>query len=368
MRRLRVLLLSTDLERGGLPLRLVRLARLLPSVNVEPVVGCLTRRGPLSDVLEAGGIETFSCDAAGRFDPRCLAAFAGHVRRIQPDLIHASLFHANLAARLVGRADRPRPVLTSTVTIEIERRWHRVVESMTASLSDLHVANSDAVMRHLRDELCFPADRLMVVPNAVDFDAIESAPRRSRGEIGVTESERLVVWAGRLDPVKNLDAFVDVLDQVSQFRHVRGLVLGDGPDRSRIESLAARRGLSGLLRFAGWSQDVIGWLKAADVLLFPSWTEGSPNVVLEALAAGCPVVTSDAAACVELLSRAGAGVACHPSDITGMIRAVDAVLADPEGARRRAAQGASRLRETHRPEVVAGRWRGVYDRLVGDRG
>lgn len=365
MQRLRVLLLSTDLERGGLPLRLVRLARLLPTVDVEPVVGCLTRRGPLNDVLESAGIETFACGAAGRFDLRSLATLARHIRRVNPDLVHASLFHANLAARLTSCIDRSRPVITSTVTIEIERRWHRVLEFLTAPMSDLHVANSFAVAAHLRDELSFPADRLEVVLNSVDFDAIERVTPASKESLGLDDMAGLVVWAGRMDPVKNLDAIVDVIGRVSSMRHVNAVLVGDGPERGRIEAMIAARGIGDRIRAIGWRDDVVAILKAADVLLFPSWTEGSPNVVLEAMAAGCPVITSDGAACRELIERAGCGLACHPSDTTGMTAAVEAVLGDIVGARAMAAGAIHRLRRAHEPSVVVGRWRGVYDRVVG---
>ena len=99
---IRVMLLSTDLERGGLPLRIARMAPLLRNVGIEPVVGCLASRGPLAEQLEQQGIETFACGGRGRFDAACLGKLVRLLRHYSPDVLHAALFHANLAARLEG--------------------------------------------------------------------------------------------------------------------------------------------------------------------------------------------------------------------------------------------------------------------------
>ena len=113
----RVLYLSTDLQRGGLPLRLCRLVLRLRDLGVTPIVGCLTTPGPLSDELSAAGIEVFACGGRGGLDVSCLWRFAGFVRRFDPDLNHAYLFNTKLDARHLCPCERPRPIITSTVKI-----------------------------------------------------------------------------------------------------------------------------------------------------------------------------------------------------------------------------------------------------------
>lgn len=364
MHRIRVLLLATDLQRGGLPLRLVRLARRFHEVAVEPVVGCLAARGPLNDLLDSDGIATFACGATGRFDIRCLGRLASEIRRFNPDLIHASLFHANLAARLVGRLDRTRPVITSTVTIEMERRWHRAIESLSCSLSDLHIANSQAVADHLRLDLGFPSQQIVVVPNAVDFDAMDRVAPVPKSSLGVPENAALIVWAGRMDPVKNLEVWIDVVTTLATEAPVHGLLLGDGPERPRIRALIENRRASQCITLAGWREDVAGVLKSADLFLFPSRTEGSPNALLEALCCGCPVVTGDAPACAELIRAAGTGRLCHHDDTQTFIEHARHLLADRETARREAQAAARTLRARHNFTAVLAAWRAVYDRFL----
>lgn len=336
------MLLSTDLQRGGYPLRLARLARALPAHGVTPIVGCLAPRGPLNDELEAAGIETFAADARGAADVRCLARLARIVRHINPDILHAGLFHANLAARLVGRLDHARPIITSTATIEIERHWHRWLEAMTGGLSHRHLANSDSVAAHVVNDLGFDPARVVMIPNGLDLAAIDRAGRADRAELGLPTDQPLIAWAGRMDPIKELMTFVETIAMLRAVVPVHAVLIGDGPERPRIAARVAELGLAGAVHFAGWRQDVVEWLKTADALLFPSRTEGCPNVVLEAMVAGCPVVASDIAPCRDLITPGVSGLLCPVGNPTAFAQGLNRLLADAELRQRISATASNR--------------------------
>ncbi|HVP10563.1 MAG TPA: glycosyltransferase [Phycisphaerae bacterium] len=364
---MRVLMLATDLERGGLPMRLARLATALHDTCVEPVVGCLAAKGPVSFELEAAGIETFSCDARGRYDISCLWSLARQVRRLDPDLIQSFLCHANVAARLVGRLDRYRPVVTGTVTIELERRTHRFLESLTCGLSDRHVANSRAVADHLRVDLGFPSERLVVIPNGISLEEFDGQPAIDRRAMGLAADVPLIVWAGRMDPVKNLETVVEVIARALGHMPLQAVLLGDGPERPRIESLIRKKGLSSAIRMALWSDRVLGWLKAADLLLFPSLTEGSPNVVLEAMACGCAVVASDVPACRELIDSGVHGWLCRSDDLEGLVAAVLLASSDTAARRRCADAARRRVEEGHAMQAIVHQWEMLFEQVVQGR-
>jgi glycosyltransferase involved in cell wall biosynthesis len=362
---LRVMMLATDLQRGGLPLRLTRLANRLRAVEVEPIVGCLAPPGPLSSWLEAAGIETFACGARGPRDLGCLGRLAEHIRRIRPDVIHSSLFHANLATRLVGRLDRPRPIITSTVTIEIERPWHRWGEALTAGWSDWHVANSEAVAEHVRTDLGFPRQRVVVISNGVDVEELDRAPPIDRGAFGLTDGVPLVAWAGRMDPVKGLKTFVDVIGQVRRSMPVQAVLLGDGPERPRVARWIREAGLDGVIRMALWSEDVPAWLKTADALLFPSRTEGSPNVLLEAMVCGCPVVASALPATRELIDDGVDGLLRGAGRVAEFSEALVRVLADQELRTSIIRKARERVVRRHAMGRVVAEWGDLYMRSIG---
>lgn len=360
---LRVLMLSTDLQRGGYPMRLARLAGGLRDAGVQPIVGCLAPPGPLSAVLDRSGIETFACHASGPRDWRCLSRLADHIRRFDPDIINSGLFHANVAARLVGRLDRARPLITSTVTIEIERRWHLWLEAITGAVSDLHLVNSNAVKEHVCDYLGFSRSRVVVIPNGIDFDAVDAASRAERSEFDIPQDVPLIVWAGRLDPIKDLDCLIGVVAGLRKSNAVQAVLFGEGPERARLARSIGRAGLEGVVRLAGWRDDIASWLKTADVLLFPSRTEGSPNTVIEAMACGCPVVASDIPACRDLIDDGVHGWLCPPGDRRAFTEAVRRVLDDRQERLRRVMPARQRVRENHRIQDVVADMKRIYQRV-----
>lgn len=363
----RVLLLVTDLQPGGTPLRIVRTARALPGFGVEPVVGCLAPRGPLSAVLEGAGIETFSCDAGHRGDVGAVFRLARHIRRTDPDLIHATLFHSNLAARLVGRLDRPRPIITASATIEVERPLHRLGETLTRAWSDWHLANSNSVARHLRDDLGFPPERLVVMPNAVDVERIAAAAPVRRDAVGLPPDRPVVLWAGRMDPVKRLDALIDALDRIREVVPFALVLAGDGPERSRVEALVAGRAWARDARFLGWVPELAGWLKAADLVVAGSLTEGMPNVVLEAMAAGRCVVAADIPACREVITSGQTGILVDADRADRWHDPIRRVLGAPAERRRLGAAASRFVRERFALAPAVAELSAFYSRVLAER-
>lgn len=333
---MRVLLLITDLQAGGTPLRVVRWARWLSQAGIEVCVGCLGPRGPLSGRLDELGIRNFACGARSRFDAGALRRLAEVLRRFDPDVLHAFLFHANIAARLVGRLDRRRAIVTSTATVEIERRWHRLVEGLTCGLSDAHVVNAASVARHVIDDLGFATRQVVTLPSGIDMEEIDATPAVDRRAMGIPEGVPLVAWAGRMDPIKRLDIWVRVFDAVRKRSEVCGVLIGDGAKRDEVERDLAVRGLNfsadsgsvGRVRLVGWQERPVSWLKASDVFLLTSDTEGVSNAVQEAMAAGCCVVTSAVGGQVDLVEHERDGLLCGAGDEEQFTGAVMRVCTD----------------------------------------
>jgi len=295
---LRIALLVTDLQRGGTPLRLARLARGLKRAGVDVTVGCLAPRGPVSAVLEADGIPTFACEARSARDLLALRRLAAHLRRLRPDLVHATLTHANVAARLAGDWLRI-PVVTSTATIEVERRWHRVAERCTAGLDRGHIVNSRVLAAHVEQAFGIARRRIFVVPPLVGPVPARLDRGDARRRFGLAEGDFVLVWAGRLDPVKRLDIAVRCVERLGDVRcHL--LLAGDGPARPQLETLIGDSPAASRVHLLGWQAELGPAFSAADVFLFPSLTEGMPNAVLEAMACSLPVVGSDIPALREL--------------------------------------------------------------------
>lgn len=295
---MRVALLVTDLERGGTPLRLARLARGLVQAGVEVHVGCLAQPGPVAAELESDAIPTFACGARSARDLGALFRLAVQLGRIRPDLVHATLTHANVAARLVGDWLRI-PVVTSTATIEVERRWHLLVERCTAGLDRGQIVNSRTLADHVATKFGVPRRCIYVVPPTIDAVPERMERDQARERFGLPADALVVLWAGRFDPVKRLEIAIRCAELLAEQRcHL--VLAGDGPARDRIESLARQSAARQRIHLLGWQHDLGPAFSAADAFLFPSLTEGMPNAVLQAMAFGLPVIGSRIPALREL--------------------------------------------------------------------
>lgn len=371
---MRVVLLVTDLELGGSPLRLARLSVGLRAAGVDVHVGCLARAGPVSTRLADQGIATFACDAAGRHDLGAIRRLVGHLRRIEPDLIHATLTHANVAARLAGEWCGI-PVIGSTATIEVERRWHRWAERATAWMDAAHLVGSHAVANHVTRTFRIAPERVVVIPPSVSApERTDRASARLRWKI---PSDAFVWgWTGRMDPVKRVDWIIAAMGCLPG-SHL--LLAGDGPERPRLEALAqANAAITPRVHFIGWQTDVGAVLSAADAFVFPSRTEGMPNALLEAMAYGLPCLASDVAVHRELAGADGdepLRIRLVPLDrvppsgaVTRLAAAMEKLQSHPGDAQRVAQAAAAWARAQAPPEASIRAVKETYHRVLSDRG
>jgi teichuronic acid biosynthesis glycosyltransferase TuaC len=200
------------------------------------------------------------------------------------------------------------------------------------------LTRADAVVtvsRHLREkvvELGVEAEKTHVVERGVDTSLFRPGDRQeARRRLGIAPDGRVVVWVGRMHPVKGLDVLLDACELLRSEQAVLPFSLhlvGDGPLRQSLETSVAARGLSGIVRFAGAKTpaQLPEWYRAADVTVLPSRSEGIPNVLRESLACGTPFVASDVGGVPELAASGPANRLVPAGDPAALAGAMSASL------------------------------------------
>ncbi|NOT02150.1 MAG: glycosyltransferase [Phycisphaerales bacterium] len=362
----RITYVITDLDVGGVPLHLARLAHAIREFGFLPRVVSLAPIGAIGERLVAAGISIESCYARGPSDVGVIARLSRLLCRHRPSLVHAFLFHANLAACLAAplAGISSRRVICEIQTVEIERPWHLTVGGMTHRMCACVVGNSPSVVEHLRQRAHMAASRLCCISGGVDVAAIQSAQPLPRAELGVDDDCAIVLWVGRLDPVKGLDELLAAFRIVDTGRRTMLLLVGDGPYRPRVESMIREYGLGNRVRLLGRRSDVAEVMKTADVFAFPSRTEGMPNALLEAMAAGLAAVATDVAGCRDVVVDGETGLLVPGGDVGALTAAMRRLLVD-DGLRRalgaRAARHAGAQYSFHR---CVTRYAALYDRVL----
>ena len=363
----RILYVITDLEVGGVPLHLLRLAGGLRREGHQVAVVSLASPGPVSSQLESAGVEVRSCAAAGPGDWRIFERLVSFVHDFAPDLMHSFLFHANFASRLacVLSGFPTSRLICEIQTAEIERRWHLVVDRFTHRLCRLTVGNSSSVVRHLHERAHLPLDRLRLVPGGIDVDRIRSAEPLERASLGVSSDEALLLWVGRMDPVKGLDALLAAVDVLCRSVPLKLLLVGDGVCRRPLEAEAARRALGRQVSFLGRRGDVPRLLRTADLFVFPSRTEGLPNALLEAMAASVPVVTTDAPGCHNLVTDGVTGRLVPVDDPAALAWAMRRALQDQRRSREMSVNACHLVTRVYTLQRCRQRYLALYDSVMG---
>ncbi|WP_175412827.1 glycosyltransferase [Streptomyces sp. TRM64462] len=291
-----VLHIITGLGVGGAEQQLRLLLRHLP---VRSSVVTLTNPGAVADALRADGVPVTHLGMRGNRDLAALPRLARLIRRGRYDVVHTHLYRACVYGRIAARLAGVRHVVATEHSLgaaQIEGRplkpGARALYLATERLGTATVAVSDTVARRLTAWGVRPS-RLHVVPNGIDasgFAHDERARDAARRRLGLAPDIFVAGGVGRLAPGKRFDTLIRALAELRGDEDVRLLLVGDGPERPRLEWLARACGVADRVVWAGEvTGDLPALLAAMDGFVSPSADEAFGLAVVEALAAGLPV-------------------------------------------------------------------------------
>lgn len=290
------------------------------------------------------------------------------LRAFEPDALVVGTFRKLFLAALGGRIARvPRVVARIGLSSDTPRNakyrfvFRRWVDWIVVNDRELRATYREA----LPD---FPDRRLVAVYKGVE------APERVRGsgalrrELGIPEEAPVIGALARLVGQKRLDRLIRVTARLPE--DVRCVVAGEGPERGRLEALARAEGVSGRVYMPGFRDDVGDVLDALDVLVLTSERESLPNAMLEALAAGVPVVSTPVSGAAEALEPLADGRRpgfVVDAEVDAIVRAVAVLLDRPEERGRMADAARERARSRFAPGPMLDRWEGVLEGSGPDR-
>lgn len=289
---MRVLHVIRNLNDGGMERVVADLvAAMGRRQEIEPHVLSLEPGGRFADILR-GHAEIHVAQRGTKLSLLRPARLAADIARIAPDIVHAhsgTWFKTARAARMAGTQ--------CVVYTEHGRQFpdpllNRVLDGAAAQLTDSVVVVSTALREHMIRRLRVPETKTRVIVNGIDVEAVRAEGSMSDA---TTREAHVVTFVavGRLEAVKGLSLLVDVVQQwPASAPECRVLIAGEGSQRDELKRRVEMAGLSDRIRFLGWVQDPVRLIKAADVYLLPSYSEGTSISLLEAMASGLPPVAS----------------------------------------------------------------------------
>src|SRR6185436_19508642 len=311
------------------------------------VVCCLDAEGEWAADLQARGIEVRALRRKPGFRPEVGRAIARFAAERDIDVLHCHQYSPFVYGRIAAMWNRRlRIVYTEHGRLsDAPPSWKRRLVNPLLSRFDGSII---AVSHELRDymiESRFPRERVRVIHNGIE-PALAASPldrRKARLLLGLDERAFVVTTVARLDPVKDLVTLLDAFAIVRKRAPGAQLVIvGDGPERQRLEARASHDDLAGSVRITGYRSDVRALLPAADVYASSSISEGVSITILEAMATGIPVVATAVGGTPEILSDGTGGILVPSRDPARMAAAI--VLLAEDHRRRGALAAAARRR------------------------
>lgn len=317
-RRRRIGLVVGQLSYGGAEGQLYELARGLRK-SCDVFVYCLSDQSePYGTRIAELEIPLRLLPASRNLDPGRVVRLASQLGRDRVEVVHAFLFIASAYAYLATRLVKGSRLVTSARNCKLEpHRLKRAIMRRAFRASDAVICNSAEMAEFAGHHYGVPEGRSVVVYNGVDLERFADTGR-ARGN---GESLRIGT-VGRIESQKNLDLFIDVAAEVS--RDIPGAsfeIVGEGSQKDRLMEKVSAMGLEERVRFVGASHDVAAFLAGLDQFWLTSDWEGTPNVVLEAMASGLPVVATRVGGTAELIEDGVNGFLVEAGDRRAICRA-----------------------------------------------
>ncbi|HEX5071848.1 MAG TPA: glycosyltransferase [Gemmatimonadaceae bacterium] len=360
---------------GGTEMNAIRTAERLDRGRYRLSVVTLRGEGPLAARYERMGVPVLRFPIRNLYGPETVRQgirLARFLRAERVSVVHChdqySNFFSTMAARWAGV-----PVIIAS------KRWlhsplrYRIANGVGFRAASRVIANSDAVAASLQRDDRLAPDRVVVVPNFVDEAAFGPPPDHVRQgwvrELGLEPDAVVVGIVASLLPIKDHATLLRAVASLTpEWPALRLVVVGQGPELDRLRALADELGIARAVRFAGLRPQIPSFHFLFDISVLSSVSEGFPNSLVEAMAAGRPIVATDVGGVRDAVRNGENGLLVAAGDAPAFAGALRVLLRDADLRRHMGAVGAQRAREEFHAAAVVGSLERLYERLLVDAG
>lgn len=286
-------------------------------------------------------------------------------RQVRPDIVHThhlyELVYSVAAAKLVGA----KIVHTEHEYFSLTSPKAKRLLRLLSIFCDRVTAVGDEVTDYLRAEVGIPAAKLLTISNGIDLKKFDEAHSRSKREIGFAESDRVIGIVARLERAKDHKTLFGAFARLcTLFPEVRLLVVGDGSLRAELKEECRRLGIEARVTFLGTRKDIPELLKLMDVFVLSSIEEGLPISMLEAMAAGLPVIATRVGSIPDVIADGVNGLLIEPGDREALSERLLLVLQDKERARLLGVAGKNTIRQRFNLSDTLMQYKRLYTELL----
>ena len=354
---------------------LLEFARLAREKGVETTIATFTRGAPTNlfiDTARQSGIPVETIEERGAYDSAALVRLASIAQRLRPDILQTHAVKSHFLARRAAL-----PELAPWVAFHHGYTWPSMKARLYNQLDRWSLRTADQVVTvslPFRDELVAHGvrrERIEILHNAIQPDWAESAFEPSaqqalRARFSIPPDSAVILIVGRLSREKDHLSLLDAVQTLDKSLSPHLVIVGEGPERSRIEGRIRALNLTGSVTLTGQQDSAKPFYGIASVAVLSSRSEGSPNALIEAMAAGVPVVATRVGGIPEIVADEKSALLVTAGDSAAMNKAIRRLLTDRTLAQRLTVESRNLIHEKHAPEARLERLLQIYER-VGQR-
>jgi len=338
------------------------------------------REGTLKDEVAARQLSMEIIPNLGREialaeDIKTLLKLYRLMRQWKPDIVHTHTAKAGFVGRIAARlAGVPLVVHTFHGHVfhgyfgRAKTRFFIELEKICARMSDRIITISDRLKTEILEFGITNPEHIQIIPLGLELNRLNAVSETNRfdAEFGLNPELHLVGAVGRLVPIKNLHLFLDAAAIAHQKNpNLRFILVGDGELRSELETYAEKLQISHAVIFAGWRRDLAQVYADLDAVVISSDNEGTPASLIEAMAAGCPVISTRVGGVPDFVKDGETGRLVPPQDPTALGQAMLNLFADKINTDRMAGQAKTFALKKYNSERLVADMDGLYKNLLG---
>ena len=364
--RPRVCLVVGQLALGGLERQVYLLAAGLVRGPLDVTVVSMASGGEWAIALRQAGVRVVELGRRGRLDWRRLVAMRGVFKTLRPHLVYSFNYESNAYARLAGLLAGVPILVTGERGIYM---WGlmTLVERLLIRFTECVICNADAVRRDLVERVGLPERKVIAIRNAVVIPPPAGSEERhaARRLIGAADDEVVVGTISRLAAIKNLEMLVRAASICGNTEaRLRYCVVGGGPDENDVRATIREQGMEDRFTLLGIKEDARSILAGFDLFVLTSKSEGLPNTVMEAMAAGLPCVCTDVGGCRELVESGVTGYLVGLDDTRALAARILELAGDPEKRAEMGRAGKGKITTGYSPERLVSQVQQLFLRLL----
>lgn len=362
--RKKVLHILGTLERGGAEMSLLRMLPLL-SNDIESIFVTMGRKGSLAEKFEQAGIQVFSVEQRHFFDITSYGRLLRLLRRITPDLIVTHLLYTDILGRLFIQTFTPFKVISSlATTYNFPRYWPaRLFEKWSHRLCAGYMANSHSVKRAYVERFGVPEEKIAVIQTGMDTEAFTALTpdEHLRQNLGIAPEDIVIICVANLHPNKGHRYLLEAFEVVhAHYPHTKLLIVGDGIEKVALLRQVTTYTSKEAILFLGKRSDVPALLALSHIFALPTFFEGMCNAIMEAMARGIPIVTTDIAENRELVTHEQTGLLCPLQESVLLAEAIERLIRDEALRHNLGQRAAQEMQEKYALKSTAERWKRYY--------